>query len=420
MLHGGTRYRCGDYPVLIARGEGTRGEIDMPRRVHNQDHSQMSLLISKAKEAYSNGGIGALLRGVGRKIRRTARASEALLLPSSYYSISPARILTNEKLRSGSTDGTCIGNLWSIPSSARNASIAETESRNPFPLGVPYTELRTCGYTYQPDFVRECHDILLLGPDGIGITKNGFVLQDTAQPPGEYDPGFRRVERSIGRALNQNFLVGAGSLFAGRRMDQHAALSLRTACSLQNCFTNYYHWMLEQLPKLRAVSHYTEQTGIAPTLILPPNPSSFVRETLRLLNIDESACVEWQKPAIKVETLVVPSFPEANAANLHWLRTRLRHAATQRQRKIPRVEKIYISRRGAQNHRNVRNENEVVRTLRRYGFEQVCAEDYSVAEQIQLFSGVRVIVAPHGAGLTNMIWSENLTVIELHNHVVIT
>jgi len=402
----------------LNRADGTRGGVDVPRPVHHQDENQMNVLISKAKEAYGNGGVGALLRGVGRKIKQTARASEALLQPASYYSISPARILTNENLRSGFADSACIGNLWYVPSSGRNDSIAETESHNPFPSGVSYTELRTCGYTYQPDFVRECYDVLLLGPDGIGITKDGFVLQDTSQPPGEYDPGFRRIERSIGKALNHNFIVSTGSLIADRRMDHRAVLSLKTACSFQNCFINYYHWILEQLPKLRALAHYTEQTGVAPMLILPPNPSSYIYETLNLLGIDKSTCVEWQNPAIHVDTLVVPSFPEANSENLHWLRSRLRGEAMSRQTTVPRLERVYISRKGAQNHRNIRNESEVVRTLERHGFTEVCAEHYSVAEQIRLFAGARVIVGPHGAGLTNMIWAERAKIIEIHNHVI--
>jgi capsular polysaccharide biosynthesis protein len=218
--------------------------------------------------------------------------------------------------------------------------------------------------------------------------------------------------------LDRHFLTSFGSIFAGQRPKWNDVFSLGTACSLQNSFINYYHWILEQLPKLRAVEHYTQETGTEPILVLPPDSPSFVRETLALLDVDESSCIEWQGPALDVETLVVPSFPEANADNLHWLRTRLRRAAARRQESVSVSERIFISRKGARNHRHLRNEDNVLDTLERYGFERVFTEDYSIVEQIQMFSEAHAIASTHGAGLTNIIWADEATIIEFHNHVI--
>jgi len=47
-------------------------------------------------------------------------------------------------------------------------------------------------------------------------------------------------------------------------------------------------------------------------------------------------------------------------------------------------------------------------------FKSYCLEDLSFTEQVKLFSKAKVVIGPHGAGLTNIIWSGSGTsVIEL-------
>jgi capsular polysaccharide biosynthesis protein len=74
--------------------------------------------------------------------------------------------------------------------------------------------------------------------------------------------------------------------------------------------------------------------------------------------------------------------------------------------------KIYISRRSA-THRRIVNEDEVRALAGRHGFEVVELEDLPVTEQIRMFASARTILAPHGAGLTNIIYSERPRVLEL-------
>jgi capsular polysaccharide biosynthesis protein len=50
------------------------------------------------------------------------------------------------------------------------------------------------------------------------------------------------------------------------------------------------------------------------------------------------------------------------------------------------------------------NEEEIVLGLSRRGFLCVTLEEMSLVDQIALFSEAEAIVAPHGAGLTNLVW----------------
>lgn len=81
-----------------------------------------------------------------------------------------------------------------------------------------------------------------------------------------------------------------------------------------------------------------------------------------------------------------------------------------RPRKANRL--IYISRKKAA-VRRVLNEDDVISSLEVYGFQAYCLEDMSFEEQIELFYDAHMVVGPHGAGFTNLIFSKNVGVLEL-------
>ena len=68
--------------------------------------------------------------------------------------------------------------------------------------------------------------------------------------------------------------------------------------------------------------------------------------------------------------------------------------------KIP-TRKIYVSRQGSLT-RSVLNHDQLLLALK--GWETVSLETMSIAEQIKIFSQASHILAPHGAGLVNLIW----------------
>jgi capsular polysaccharide biosynthesis protein len=64
-------------------------------------------------------------------------------------------------------------------------------------------------------------------------------------------------------------------------------------------------------------------------------------------------------------------------------------------------KRIYLDRRGAPG-RILVNEAEVIAKLAPLGFVPIAAERWSLPDQIRLFRNAEAIVAPHGAGLTNL------------------
>lgn len=76
--------------------------------------------------------------------------------------------------------------------------------------------------------------------------------------------------------------------------------------------------------------------------------------------------------------------------------------------------RIYLSRKDAP-RRRMTNEAELTQRLKRLGFEIRHLEGMTIAEQQELFGSARVVVAEHGAALTNIVWCPaNATVVDIH------
>lgn len=162
----------------------------------------------------------------------------------------------------------------------------------------------------------------------------------------------------------------------------------------------YFHWMTDVLPRIEllrradvAVDHY------AVNLQAP-----FQRETLAWLGLPPDRLIDLSREGqIVADRLAAPSLPGEIGAptweTCRFLReTFLRGAADRR----PEL-RLYVRRRDALTRRVV-NEEEVLAALVPLGFEAVDLERLSVAAQVDLFARAAVVVGPHGAGMTNLVF----------------
>lgn len=83
--------------------------------------------------------------------------------------------------------------------------------------------------------------------------------------------------------------------------------------------------------------------------------------------------------------------------------------------RMPSSNRIYISRQTA-SKRRVINFDALKPILEEFEIAIVDPSDYTIFEQIHLFSKVKLLIGPHGAGLVNMLFmKEGQTAIELRN-----
>ena len=78
-------------------------------------------------------------------------------------------------------------------------------------------------------------------------------------------------------------------------------------------------------------------------------------------------------------------------------------------------KKIFIGRKNVA--RVASNANEIEKIMKSFGFETVYFENHTLDEQIAIIRGADYFVSYHGAGLTNLLFTNNpnLKVLEIHN-----
>ncbi|WP_299824500.1 glycosyltransferase 61 family protein [uncultured Pontibacter sp.] len=180
---------------------------------------------------------------------------------------------------------------------------------------------------------------------------------------------------------------------------------------------NNYHWFFDCLPRLYFLLS-TVQESIK--IIMRPDLPPYQLQTLQFILADypQAEIVfigkheKWQ-----LQEFILPSFV-ANPQSGYlpqpvgqWLREKIWRGYHIKST-VPK-KRIYISRSNARTRRVV-NEQELVPILASYGFEVVRPEEMTYQQQVQLFFDAEAVIAPHGAGLTNLLFSEQCKVLELH------
>ena len=257
----------------------------------------------------------------------------------------------------------------------------------------------------------------------------------------DYTRGYRQKEMAVYTIPAVTFLGNSGALvknntiikesvFDSARLTKSPAFrspALLTNRNRQGWYTSImhlpwaaasnYHWFLDCLPRLYALL----QTINVPTiLIMPAQAPAFQQETLRFL-IQNNAYLQVASIS-KKEKWHLPEFVLANFISNHnsgylpravadFIRTNIWSGygvAAQ-----PQKTRIYISRAKAKKRRLL-TEKQLLPILLAYNFQIIYAEEFSYAEQVQLFYNAEIVAGAHGAGLTNILFGRNLKVIELH------
>ena len=167
---------------------------------------------------------------------------------------------------------------------------------------------------------------------------------------------------------------------------------------------NYYHWMFDILPRFGLL----QRSGLVPDYYLINDQTQFQKDSLERLEIPLDKVLNprtWTH--VEADELIVPSLlgpPFQNTPQIQacrYLRSIFVPKCTAR--KAHRA--LYISRADAKSRR-VANEIEIQEELLANGFEVVCLTDVPLFQQIEMFAEARIVVGPHGAGLTNVVFSE--------------
>ncbi len=168
----------------------------------------------------------------------------------------------------------------------------------------------------------------------------------------------------------------------------------------------YFHWMFDVLPRVELIRRSGISLDSIDKFVVNSYQLPFQKETLTTLGIPETKIIESHRyPHVKATRLVVPSLA-GNTGNMpSWVGDFLRKEfpSSEAVKRFDRPERIYISRKDT-SHRRITNEAEVTDFLSKLGFRSVELASMTMAEKASLFSSAKVVVAPHGAGISNTVF----------------
>ncbi|MEM7425234.1 MAG: glycosyltransferase family 61 protein [Pseudomonadota bacterium] len=194
------------------------------------------------------------------------------------------------------------------------------------------------------------------------------------------------------------------------RADMHYGVVAVLACPTANS-QNYFHWMVDCVARMALLGDLAQYD----LFVMPHISDSYGRETLAMLGIpNEKILVVEGGAVLSAELLVAPTERRwGNHQVARWAAEFLRNTFSGLPLAAPANERIYISRK-KRALRTFENEDEVEELLQEYRFQTVFLEDISVRDQIRLMQSSSFVLAPHGAGLTNIVFCRPKTrVIEI-------
>ena len=216
----------------------------------------------------------------------------------------------------------------------------------------------------------------------------------------------------------------------GKELRLHGSVLSLSLSGLEN---NYYHFLVEFLARWWLF----KQSEIEADWIVFPVELAFQAQMIEILGIDPRKIVAWKgHNSLYADKIIFPSFINnyrlvpcfLDKFNLkfnyrkEWLPTWLPSLYSWIGDRVEVLDaeaakdcrKIYISRSKALT-RKIINEVDLCSALVDLDFSILDCSEIDVAHQITIFSRAKMIIAPHGAGLANVLFSRTkVSVLELH------
>ena len=235
---------------------------------------------------------------------------------------------------------------------------------------------------------------------------------------------------SWGVAIDERSRLVRETVFSAARLDslRHSAIfrhfpylrceGLATVIEIGSAWDNHYHWLVDVLPRVFAL-HDPRITALGTIRLFVAGAAQPEREQLLRALLPPNVEVVRVSPRVRIraEKFLLLPFLAGDCAGylpaeyVQFFRARAFTAFDSLPSEPPK-RRLLISRRLAAK-RQFANQSDLDERLGTLGFESVELESLSLADQIELFSQAEVVVAAHGAGLTNLLFATDCKVLEV-------
>ncbi len=211
-----------------------------------------------------------------------------------------------------------------------------------------------------------------------------------------------------------------GKLMSSDVLRRYPVKNVDGMCTSIQCgpgWENYYHWLVDNLPRLYTLSQPRFQKEPLIYLYLCGNLPSFVHQVLdAVLPANIKKMKTNPNRRLFVSKYIWLPYLSGDCSGylpptyLQWLNDRLTGYFHLRPIAKPDAS-IYISRQGA-SQRSYNNESSLIDAFAKLGLKSYRLEEYSFRDQVNLFRKAKLVVGRHGAGFTNLMFSNHTKVFE--------
>ena len=185
---------------------------------------------------------------------------------------------------------------------------------------------------------------------------------------------------------------------------------------------NYFHFLFDIITKLKIVESEYSLNNI--DYFYVPGIFDWQKKILSTLDINQNKLVDSKKYRhISADNIIAVDHPWYQKGTVQdeilnipdWIIFYLRDKFLQYSQKFNCSDKIFIDRSDSNfNHCKLINNQEVINFLSDNGFESYQVSKLNFFEQIYLFNNAKIIIGPHGAAFSNIIFSKKgLKLVEL-------
>lgn len=295
--------------------------------------------------------------------------------------------LFSKKIKKYKINELICNNLINIVHKRLGYTIKVDNSNSPFKMGAE-------NYKFPDIICGWIGDVHIHGIDFVFIShKNEYFHIEDFYAPLNGDVGINNYAHS--------------RMLTNKKIIIHRALILYEKGS----DLNYFHWITESFSKIYILDQM-EKGILEGVKILIPKGIKIIRESLMDIGISEEQIYEVGcNDNIEINNLLYisrlgnPGDPRPEICK--YINNKLSNQIDSK-----KYRKIYISRHGSA--RKLKNERQLQIELKNKGYEIYQLEKMSFSAQVRLFSQANVIVAEHGAGLTNILFAkQNVEIYEI-------
>lgn len=237
------------------------------------------------------------------------------------------------------------------------------------------------------------------------VISNGHVIWESMTP--NYDP-----------AANVSAIgVPKFSAYRDAKAGKSKTVSVPKALHCRHFFEwNYYHFFMDVLSK---VSVY-ESAGVsmqAPLVVGKYfDQLSFAPQTISETKLNKYTWQIQNDSFVHADRVQFCHVHSDFKSRMAWINSQITIDVDQ-----TKEERIYVTR-GKCTGRRVKNEPEIIEVMKSFGFKVVDTNGLHILKQVELFRNARFVVAPHGAGITNILFRDQspLSLLELHPYTQTT